>query len=413
MKETKYKLVIKSLFYKILNHLLTNIQTGGTIKPVNNFIICDYNLTELRYSIVNKILNFNNDTGSNNQTVTKLNPINLIVIKDKSFHIQEISINNIIVNENKIELKNNDIVEFTIYKNKPQDIILFDKNIGSYIEKIFKNYEEVMPTINRYFVLLVGPAGVGKSLGRQIAIKEIEKLEKLFGNKNAINDDKFIDINIDDYVYGYYENENSSQSILIKETIELIEKINDQKFESFYNYDEQTKSLSYKINENIEIIKNLKEIFIKSSEKYMKIRNKIDKISDILMYSAVYYKYNIYFETTGSNYDYLQRIIYEFSNSYNYIPIVINPYIENNQVHGKRLFQRGFKEGRFRDIIEVMNTKKTIQENIEKLFQYILSAKNIKNSVILQFDNTKTILPSDGNFEFIHKQYFIKSNNSS
>jgi hypothetical protein len=226
-------------------------------------------------------------------------------------------------------------------------------------------------TINKYIVILFGPPASGKTLARKIACYKIKKIFKEeLGCEEIFN--SFIDTGVDEITYKSIP-KNSDKNIselLIENMKKLLEKRD--------NLDEKTF-----------IKKNINEFVTSSFKIYSE--NRADIISELLLYFSLYLNKNIFFETSSGEPIYLENLIKIFD-YFNYIPILIYPYITNVEILFDRSICRGIKEGRF---LELNFLSKSVISNLKnyKKIKKILIDKN--NFIIYQynssFDNIQSI----------------------
>jgi hypothetical protein len=214
-------------------------------------------------------------------------------------------------------------------------------------------------TNKKYFIVLYGPPASGKT----DAISEGCKLtQSIFNETQSIDDimSSLIDTNIDNLVYKF---EDTKQKLIDQVSTKLIES-------------------QSKTEEEINDISKL------SFSIYKKARDIVDPISSLLIWLAVYLKKNILFETSAGSFDYVINMC-NLLKYYDYIPIIIFPYISDLDILYNRSLARGMKEGRVinKDKIRYkMTTSITDFNNINVNF---LSTFQFFDDIILcSYDNT-------------------------
>ncbi|BCS83591.1 hypothetical protein QLL95_gp0532 [Cotonvirus japonicus] len=196
-------------------------------------------------------------------------------------------------------------------------------NFDSLVEFLRQSYERASSETNKkYLVILYGPPASGKSISRYVASYMIKDL---FAESIPVEEiyKSFIDTGIDEITY---ETETSSN----KRIIDLLKENTNEKLGNDKTIDNAKK--------------NIAELALSSWNIYK--TNRPDYVSEMLYYFAIYLNKNIFIETTGSSTDYLKRIINLLS-FYNYVPILIYPFINDVKIVYNRSIQRGLKEGRF------------------------------------------------------------------
>ncbi|AGF84906.1 hypothetical protein QJ854_gp876 [Moumouvirus goulette] len=196
-------------------------------------------------------------------------------------------------------------------------------NFDSLVDYLQQTYgKATTQTEKKYLVILYGPPASGKSISRYIACHWIKTL---FEEPSNIEDiyKSFIDTGIDDITY-------ETESETGKRVIELLkENLND-------------KLGGDKTIENAK--RNIADLASSSWNIYKNYRP--DYVSELLYYFAIFLNKNIFIETTGSGTEYLNRII-DMLSYYEYIPILIYPFINDVKIIYDRSIQRGLTEGRF------------------------------------------------------------------
>jgi hypothetical protein len=246
-------------------------------------------------------------------------------------------------------------------------------------------------TKNKYFVILMGSPGSGKTISRKLAVKYISKYLENNTDDDLCNDifNSFIDIAIDDIVYdGQIEETKKEYISVIKTGREKFKELS-TKYKSYNDYDED---------------KLAKE----SEDLYFGMRPAFDSVGEILLNISAYLNANIFFETLG-NEQYIKTLINTVCIPYKYNLLIIYSSITNEDIHIERLKKRGISEGRFPNIEYVKNKRTMCKLLYNKLPEIVIPfvGPSIKNCSLINFENDK-IMPSDYNFnEFIiHSKVF-------
>ena len=281
------------------------------------------------------------------------------------------------------------------------NMIIFEKHSKeeSNIAKIYEIITHLVSNKKRqeqpYFVILIGSPGVGKSTARKVAMTKIlgtddqSKCEELYKS--------FVDINIDEITYKYKQQNNTG-----KERFgEIIKSLKNKLFDHYYNCKES------KITENTDTKPVLDKLYKQSETIYFDIRNKINPIWDIILYTAQYLRLNVFFEITGQNYNTLQKLVdktleYKKDNKIDYKIIIMYPTISVECMHGKLIFDRAKNEGRLPNILNVMNSKQQIEDSYKKLIENYLNTEkgqfiSVYKYELNNFDNNQK---NDYNFKY-------------
>lgn len=188
-------------------------------------------------------------------------------------------------------------------------------------------------TSEKYCVILYGPPASGKSIARNIAVHWIKKQMQ----ENNISEheimDTFIDTNVDDIVYKLEANDG----IEIKEKLT---KISNNIINPFN--DSMTDGDKIKIAK-----KEINELVRQSSSVYFSKRSDADIISELLYYVAAFLRKNIFIEISSGNTDYIEHHILDFCKWYNYIPVLIYPFVKSVNILCDRMHQRALIDGRY------------------------------------------------------------------
>ena len=198
-------------------------------------------------------------------------------------------------------------------------------------------------TQGNYVVLLVGPPASGKSLSRKIGCDIVRMYEeKIYNTKYpdiTTIEKSFFDTEVDALTYEIETEikENDKMLIVIDLLISSLKKIIKEK-----GYDIDTLKNE---DDKIKLVKqNINEIQSSSSKIYTKYR--ADKMSELLIYIAIFLKKNIYIESASINVTYYLNMLDNLG-FYDYKPIIIYPFIKDVNILYERSIRRGLKEGRF------------------------------------------------------------------
>jgi len=275
-------------------------------------------------------------------------------------------------------------------------------NLKSTLEYIFNHYEKmdsIKNTTKKYFVILYGPPASGKTLAKNIACHIIKKyMEEKISEKEILN--TFVDSNIDNLTYDQEikdEEEQKSNDIYITLQKKLLKEL------------QKTKdTLGMKENEEVtpENIVNFND-FIKTYGGLYYI-NRTQTLSDLMIFLGSYLNRNIFFETASGNIGY-PNILINILKWYNYIPIIVYPYIENipdniTELY-KRSIKRGNSEGRFLTYQDIETFKKNSDKNYFSLFHPTDELPATK-----EFINNKTFIICRYNAMSTHYNHYINFN---
>jgi len=205
--------------------------------------------------------------------------------------------------------------------------VLKPENLDSLLDYLRQKATDIkIKTKNKYLVILYGPPGSGKKLARKIVC---QYMKKWFGETVSLLDiyNSFLDVGVDDITYEVKLND--------KTILELLQ-------ENIKKYIDTNKDIN--IEEQVD--QNIEQLTQSSYEIYKTGRETSNKASDLLRYLALYLGHNIFFEISTPDVKYIDRMVKDFR-YYDYIPIVIYPYINKIQTLYERSINRGIKEGRF------------------------------------------------------------------
>jgi hypothetical protein len=227
-----------------------------------------------------------------------------------------------------------------------------------------------IPTNRKYCMIVMGPTGSGKTLARKIGFNLVHELEPK-SNIDAI-EKSFIDISVDDYVYGVNINGKTGKDALKDKAEEILLCL---------------RTKTGKTNEDI--IKesaNIKPLSKESYNEYSKYRINIDAIPMIMVYIATHLRLNFIFETVSGEWlpkfmrdnipDYFQVVVYPSTNQENLII---------------RTASRALDEYRF---VNPENFPMMIA-NADKMFNNLLESSDYPNMYLYKYNN------NDGNIDEI------------
>jgi hypothetical protein len=204
-------------------------------------------------------------------------------------------------------------------------------DIDSVLGFLESKYQSKKKTKQRYFVILYGPPASGKTLARKIACYQIKKVF----SESKINPNKpyetFIDTSIDDIIYRIKRGQKDQTG---KE--KLIESLED-----FFDRDIS------EIDQR-DIKDNINKIYDKGYKIYSDIRKdyRVDALSELLYFYAVVMEKNIFFELSSPSSGYVNKIL-KMLQWYDYIPVLIYPYMNDVNRLYELSIARGLTDGRF------------------------------------------------------------------
>ena len=203
-------------------------------------------------------------------------------------------------------------------------------------------------TKRKYFVILYGPPASGKTVARKIACDLIYEKYDEFHPKELY--ETFIDTGVDEITYRVISTKNDVGETA--NTAATAASISDRAGK----LEERTVEDALKDNAR-EIIgdgddvqreriarEKIDELVRTSFEIYR--HDRADNISELLYYLSVFLGMNIFFETASGSVDYIDGILKNLG-YYDYIPIVVYPFIRDVNILYDRSIKRGLKEGRF------------------------------------------------------------------
>lgn len=253
-------------------------------------------------------------------------------------------------------------------------------------------------TKNRYFVILYGPPGSGKSTSRYLSCHLIKKYFKEDLNVNSICT-SFIDTGIDDITYEV-EIDNIKVRDLLKNNLR--------------------KHIKDNIQDKREYVKQHIDELVKTSfEIYRKHRP--DEVSELLFYFSVFLNKNIFMEISSGDTSYINNIVTSMG-YYNYIPIFIYPLVKDVNILYKRAIGRGLREGRFLKcdgpygladkMTECLKEYENIKDTIKKRKEYIIMQydANLPNYIFIKVKKKKLKDIDEFNKFVINMEYKINNN---
>lgn len=273
-------------------------------------------------------------------------------------------------------------------------------NLQSLIDYIIAKYKDMdnLPNTNKkYIVILYGPPSSGKTLAKKIGCYLIKKhLKEQLSEQDILK--TFVDSNIDDLTYDKYicdEKKVNCKRLQDK----LLEELKKYKKEADISNDtliNTTNITNPKINEYI----------ILSGDIYF--NNRVDTLSELMISLGSFLNRNIFLETASGNMGYIEQIL-KLLSWYNYIPIIIYPYVlkdnglTDTDLLYERAIDRGNKEGRFvrKEKIEEFTNK-----SIEKYNDLIINKDHFlytyKNLIIYRYNAkiSKEAYDKINNFDF-------------
>jgi hypothetical protein len=264
--------------------------------------------------------------------------------------------------------------------------------LKNFLDKIFEEKNLKNPFGDKkFFVILMGTPGSGKSLARKLIVKKlIDKFGKPATSSDASSaspDDastasadtltfkkvlnSFLDISIDDLVYNLKLNENQG-SKTIKE-----------KFDSL------------RIGKNIKDLSEdeIKNIAEETSKIYRDFRKEVDPLSYMFIFLSAYLKSNIFFETVGRDFSMFEYFFKDVCEYHNYIPVIVYPVITDFEIQKERIFSRAMSEGRLPDINFVKNSNEQVEKVFEETKYYLLSEKYKGTFYMLKYKNDASLTP--------------------
>ena len=250
-----------------------------------------------------------------------------------------------------------------------------------YITAKYKDMDKLPNTNKKYIVILYGPPSSGKTLAKKIGCYLIkEHFHESLSEQNILK--TFVDSNIDDLTYDRYIC-NKTKVNCKRLQDKLLEELKKYKIEANIPNDtliDTTNITNPKINEYIKLSENIY------------FSNRVDTLSELMISLGSFLNRNIFLETASGNMGYIEQIL-KLLSWYNYIPIIIYPYVlkynglTDTDLLYERATDRGNKEGRFvrKEKIEELTNK-----SIEKYNDLIINKDHFlytyKNLIIYRYN---------------------------
>lgn len=224
--------------------------------------------------------------------------------------------------------------------------------------------KQFVRTKNKYAVVLYGSPASGKRIAKKIACKIIcENFEpnNLMNVENIF--ESFVDTEVDSIIY----NMNDRNNVQIKDKMmNAYKEIIKNKTGIDVN--------NCELNELKSIIKdNINEIVNVTSNIYMENKKQADAMSDLIRSYSVVNSRNIFFEISSAHIEYI-KIVLDGLRYYDYIPIIVYPFISNPHILYNRSIERGIKEGRF---FTLTGDEQSLDKKIKPLLDNYQNLKNI------------------------------------
>ena len=124
--------------------------------------------------------------------------------------------------------------------------------------------------------------------------------------------------------------------------------------------------------------------------------NRADSISETIKKMAEFLEKNIFFEIASGKSEYIKKIITD-TIYYNYIPIIIYPFIDDINIIYNRSIDRGISEGRFLKKEFLINSIEDNKNNFIVLKNMIVNGDFGKKALIMKYDS---------DFEIVVKEQF-------
>ena len=334
-------------------------------------------------------------------------------------------------------------VDKYIQKGGNERPLLDSENLDIIMDYIKAAVDPIQRTTNKYFVIMYGPPGSGKSIGKKIACHLINE---------TFNEDKSVDEILSTFIDS--EVDSIVEDILIKDEDltflnNNLKKLNEDEDEPGQDEDEdegeldqdelrqikakeimklylhkiiQIKSDQSITLDNIEdeenrinVVKELQENSdtwdipgesFKINNLILRKKYNLDALSESLMYMAAFLGKNVFMEIATADLSYIYKIWSSFK-YYGYIPIIIYPFVNDVNILHKRVINRGLNIGRFiacnnenygldkimQNNIERFQTEKiTMWEGAEELdgiIHYFTNSVNLNNylTLIYRYDS--------------------------
>jgi len=246
-------------------------------------------------------------------------------------------------------------------------------HLKNFLDNIFTSKDLTNPFgKNKFFVILIGSPGSGKSIARKIILNFLK--DKLSKTEEIDKIDKsFLDISIDDLVYSLKLDDGLSGLDKLKE--------NYKTFDSDLSNNEST----------------LDELSKSSTDIYFDLRKHINPLGEMFLFLASYLNCNLFFETVGDYPEWIiSALIQNICDYYGFIPIIVYPYIDDFEIQKQRIISRASEEGRLPSLKFVEERRKSVEESFEILKTYLNGTESkTKNYYYLKYNNSKPINLTD------------------
>ena len=221
---------------------------------------------------------------------------------------------------------------------------------------------ESISTKRKYCMIVMGPTGSGKTLARKIGFDLVRELEPEFTLDKI--EKSFIDISVDDYVYGAYMDGKTGAKALK----DIAEK-------TLLDIQTETKKSH---EENIKDIANIERLSTDSFNEYSQYRNKVETIPMIMVYIATHLGLNFIFETVSGVWlpEFMQKNIPK------YFQLVVYP-STNQENLIIRTASRALEEHRFVNPASFQG----MITNADKMFNELFESPAYPNIYLYKYDN--------------------------
>ena len=256
------------------------------------------------------------------------------------------------------------------------------KGIKSLIDETFQDRKKLNGTTKSYMMIVMGATGSGKTDARKVGYKIVQEVEKTRYGKNWSVDqieESFIDISVDNYVYGLKTVFDGEREITgrdyIKETVEaeMKEKETFQELLAKYNKEKTA-----------EMKNRIKELSKKAFLSYIKARDCINHVPMVMLFLALHFKLNFIFETVHGRWiiDTLIKNLHHYT-----FPIIVYPSVTKANLI-PRILGRAATEYRLID----EGLLESAIEQADNMFRLIIEeagyiASNIRDIVAIKYDN--------------------------
>ena len=236
-----------------------------------------------------------------------------------------------------------------------------------------KRCAEGTMTTNKYLIILYGPPASGKSIARKIACYLIKTFFKETLSYKEIWK-TFIDTNVDELTYDLENESNKSvKDLLLDEYRRKMAGKTDQELKD---------EIACGDNNTVNTIADATFKIYKE--------NRADSISETIKKMAEFLEKNIFFEIASGKSEYIKKIITD-TIYYNYIPIIIYPFIDDINIIYNRSIDRGISEGRFLKKESLIKSIEDNKNNFIVLKNMIVNGDFGKKALIIKYDSSFTI----------------------